>query len=236
MNILQLLKSLLKNPLICQFKTLWKKLTADWSIHLEKPVLVTELAQSREAASIPSFSFFFLLTCASIIATFGLLANSNAVIIGAMIVAPLMNPILSMAFALVTDNWDLCKRSITTIFLGVLCTIFISFLISAGLPINIVGSELVANRIASELHQIRKENREISKQTQIRHIDVRLEGTTAYVSILVNAPQGLITDEYLLESAEKRLFESVSKMGVKSMNAVIRITPVEINEYKFIAN
>ncbi len=95
---------------------------------------------------------------------------------------------------------------------------------------------LVANRISYELRQIRKENPEINKQTQIRHIDVRLEGTTAYVSILINAPQGLITDEYLLESAEKRLFQSVSKMGVKSMNAVIRITPVEINEYKFIAN
>ena len=85
-----------------------------------------------------------------------------------------------------------------------------------------------------ELRQIRKENPEISKQTQIRHIDVRLEGTTAYVSILGNAPQGLITDEYL-ESAEKRLFESVSNLGVTSMHAVIRITPVEIKEYKFIA-
>lgn len=369
MNILQLLKSLLKNPLIRQFSTLWKKLTADWRIHLEKPVPVAELAQSREAASIPSFGFFFLLTCASVIATFGLLANSTAVIIGAMIVAPLMNPILSMAFGIITANWVLCKRSIVTVFLGFLWTIFISFLISAGLPIDVVGSEVVArtspnlidlgiaiaagaagsfsltrhsiassiagvaiavalvpplcvtgiglgigdeiggqigtvvvsnldvsagsfllfivnlagitvtaclvflsqsygnlnkafqtiviwlliigllcgpltgsmkefllaNRIALELRKIRKENPEIAQKTQIRHIDVMLEGTTAYISILGNAPQGLITDEYL-ESAEKRLFEPVSKMGVKSMNAVIRITPVEIREYKFIAN
>lgn len=74
----------------------------------------------------------------------GLLANSTAVIIGAMIVAPLMNPILSMAFAIVTANWKLYKRSMVTVFLGVVAAILVSYWISFLLPISVVGSEVVA--------------------------------------------------------------------------------------------
>ncbi len=365
----QFLRLLLQNPLVRSFRTLWKKITAGWKVHLEKPVPEEELADSREAASIPSFSFFFLLSAASVIATLGLIGNSTAVIIGAMIVAPLMNPILSMAFAIVTANWILYKRSLVTVALGAICTIFISFLISYGLPIDVVGSEVVArtspnlldlgiaiaagaagsfsltrksiassiagvaiavalvpplcvtgmglgiggelsaqigsavitnfdvsagsfllfivnlagitftaclvflsqsygnlykafqtiviwllilavlcgpltgsmkefivtNRIALEIRGIREEKGNISQLTQISHIDVRLEGSTAYVSILGSAPQGVVTDEYL-EKNEKRIFDTISKMGVKSMNIKIRIYPVEIKEYKNIVD
>ena len=51
-------------------------------------------------------------------------------IIGAMIIAPLMNPILSMSFAIVTGNWTLYKRSWMTVLLGVFFTIFVSYLIT----------------------------------------------------------------------------------------------------------
>ncbi len=50
------------------------------------------------------------------------------VIIGAMIVAPLMNPILSMSFGIVTANWKLYKRSIATVFLGAFSVILVSYL------------------------------------------------------------------------------------------------------------
>ncbi len=99
------LKSRLQIPLLRKLWVFWKALTASWRIYLEKPLPVEELSYSREAASIPSFGFFFLLISATVIATLGLLGNSTAVIIGAMIVAPLMNPILSMSFAIVTGNW-----------------------------------------------------------------------------------------------------------------------------------
>ncbi len=122
----QLLQSLLKIPLFRQLWIFWKALTASWRIYLEKPVPEVEIAHNREVASIPSFGFFLLLICATLLATLGLLANSPAVIIGAMIVAPLMNPILSMAFAIVTANWKLYKRSMVTVFLGVIAVILVS--------------------------------------------------------------------------------------------------------------
>jgi uncharacterized membrane protein len=109
------LKPIFNNSFFRQLLALWKAVTSSWRVYLEKPVPLEELKQSREAASIPSFGFFFLLISATVIATFGLMSNSTAVIIGAMIVAPLMNPILSMAFGIVTGNWSLYKRSLVTV-------------------------------------------------------------------------------------------------------------------------
>ena len=47
-------------------------------------------------------NFSILLILATTIATFGLISNSAATIIGAMIIAPLMIPIIGIAYALVT--------------------------------------------------------------------------------------------------------------------------------------
>jgi len=60
-------------------------------------------------SSLPSFGFFVLLIAATIIATLGLLADSTAVVIGARIAAPLMNPILSGAFGVSTGQGVLIR-------------------------------------------------------------------------------------------------------------------------------
>ncbi len=143
-QILRLIKSILKKPPFRQFFVLWRAITASWHIYLEKPVPTEELKHAREAASLPSFGFFFLLITATVIATNGLLVNSSAVIIGAMIIAPLMNPILSMAFGIVTGDRLLYQRSIVTVALGALTAIFVSYLINLFLPIELVGSEIIA--------------------------------------------------------------------------------------------
>ena len=75
---------------------------------------------------------------ASVIATLGLYANSTAVIIGAMIVAPLMNPILSISFAIVTANWKLYKKSMITVLLGTSSVILVSYFIGTLFSINSV--------------------------------------------------------------------------------------------------
>ena len=138
------LKSLLKLFRLHKIWLFWKQLIASWHIYLEQPIPVQELTHSREAASIPSFGFFLLMISSTVIATLGLLENSTGVIIGAMIIAPLMNPILSMSFSIVTGNWKLYKRSLITVFLGVSSAILVSYFISVLLPINIVGSEIVS--------------------------------------------------------------------------------------------
>ena len=52
----------------------------------------------------PRGSFFFLVAVSTLIAGFGLIMSSTAVVIGAMLVAPLMTPILGLALALIRGD------------------------------------------------------------------------------------------------------------------------------------
>ena len=52
---------------------------------LESPVASEELEQVLKVGSLPSFQYYFMLGLSAVIATLGLIANSSATIIGAMI-------------------------------------------------------------------------------------------------------------------------------------------------------
>ena len=91
----------------------------------------------------PTFAgFFILLISSAVIDTLGLISNSTAVVIGAMIVAPLMDPILSLAFGLAVSDGTLIRRSAVTISFGVMAVIGTASLISWGLGISHVQSEI----------------------------------------------------------------------------------------------
>ncbi|MGK7894313.1 MAG: DUF389 domain-containing protein [Xenococcus sp. (in: cyanobacteria)] len=126
------------------FSNLWQKLTADWSILLEEPVPNVELNDTFERASIPSFGFYFMLSLSTIIATFGLLLNSTATIIGAMIIAPLMNPIITLSYSLVASKRKLLKRSFITLLSGIVLTIIIAFISANVMGVRVVRSEIIA--------------------------------------------------------------------------------------------
>ena len=71
-------------------------------------------------------NYLVLIIGSCAIATFGLLSNSAAVIIGAMIVAPLMLPIRGLAFAALAGDVSCFRRSVTAIVTGTL--VAVSFL------------------------------------------------------------------------------------------------------------
>jgi uncharacterized hydrophobic protein (TIGR00271 family) len=126
-------------------------LFGDWRHLIEDPVLLGDVKQVVEKGSIPSFGFFFMLAASGVIATFGLLSNSAAVIIGAMIVAPLMNPIVSLAFGGVDGNRVLIFRSLLTIVIGTIVIVTMAFLVSELIGWKLAGSELIARMSPSLL-------------------------------------------------------------------------------------
>jgi uncharacterized hydrophobic protein (TIGR00271 family) len=91
------------------------------------------------------------------IATFGLLTDSAAVIIGAMLVAPLMSPILSLSMASISGLSRLFKRSVIAIFEGAGIAILLSALIafvSYRLPLGInanIPNEVLARTSPSPM-------------------------------------------------------------------------------------
>ncbi|NJL38412.1 MAG: DUF389 domain-containing protein [Leptolyngbyaceae cyanobacterium SM1_4_3] len=76
------------------------------------------------------------------IATLGLLANSSATIIGAMIVAPLMGPIIGMAFAVAMGNRRLLKRATFSMVTGVLLNVATATLITSIVGLDALTTEV----------------------------------------------------------------------------------------------
>lgn len=76
----------------------------------------------------PKISFYILVILSTVIAAYGLIANSVAVVIGAMIVAPLMTPIIGIALSLVSGDRQLFKQAMMAEVVGVLCSIALGFM------------------------------------------------------------------------------------------------------------
>jgi uncharacterized hydrophobic protein (TIGR00271 family) len=79
--------------------------------------------------SAASTRFWTLLVLAAIIASAGVVADSTATVIGAMIVAPLMTPILGTALAVVLADRQHLLRSVLLVLLGGLAVIAVGYLL-----------------------------------------------------------------------------------------------------------
>ncbi len=85
-----------------------------------------------------------ILVFAILIASLGLNTNSTAVIIGAMLISPLMGPIIGLGLGIGVEDFDLVKRSLRNLLMAALFSVLAStvyFLIS---PVSEGHSELLA--------------------------------------------------------------------------------------------
>ena len=123
---------------------IWKSVLAGWVPYVEETVASEELTPAMTRDSLPSFGFFFMLGLAAAIATFGLIANSAPSIIGAMIIAPLMSPILSLSYGLVIFDRRMITFSIVTVVSGTILVVAIAYLGSVFFGLRIAGSEILS--------------------------------------------------------------------------------------------
>lgn len=100
-----------------------------------------------------SFDFASLMALATAIAALGLLADSGAVVIGAMLVAPLMTPLLGGGLAVVQGNWPLWKNCQKAVGLGFLLALTVALVFGASARLMGLGltDELVARGAPSIL-------------------------------------------------------------------------------------
>ena len=122
----------------------WQDLRTGWGSDPDETVAAEEVSQAMARASIPSFGFFFMLGIAAGIATFGLIVNSAPTIIGAMIIAPLMSPILSLSYGLVVFDRRLIVRSIFTVTAGTVVVVAIAYTMSVLFGLRLTGSEILS--------------------------------------------------------------------------------------------
>ncbi|QPC81260.1 TIGR00341 family protein [Phototrophicus methaneseepsis] len=100
---------------------------------------------------LPDLDYIVLLSVAAVIATLGLLMSSSAVIIGAMLVAPLMQPIISLAVGLCTARINLMRQALVTIVLSALGVLAIGFTSGVLLSATVVTKEMLGRAYPSPL-------------------------------------------------------------------------------------
>lgn len=99
--------------------------------------------QSQEMAA-PSLDYFVLLLVSAMLASLGLLLNSAAVIIGAMLVAPLMQPLMAFSAGLATAQLPLTRRASLTLVQGVLFALLVAVLAGRLIPPETPTTEMLA--------------------------------------------------------------------------------------------
>ncbi len=103
----------------------------------------------RNEGSINSV-FVILLILATVIAALGLFIDSSSVIIGAMLLAPLMQPIVSLSMGVLRQDEDLFKNASKTVLIGVMITLSTAMLVAYLTPIRELSSEM-ASRLSPTL-------------------------------------------------------------------------------------
>jgi uncharacterized hydrophobic protein (TIGR00271 family) len=95
----------------------------------------------KESAKISSI-FIALTILSTLLATVGIFQDSTPTVIGAMILAPLMAPIISLSMGIVRSNKLITQSSIITLALGVMSALFFSFALTFFMPLDIMTSQM----------------------------------------------------------------------------------------------
>ncbi|WP_446653779.1 DUF389 domain-containing protein [Blastomonas sp.] len=95
-----------------------------------------------EASLTPRYAFMILMSAG--IAVLGLLLSSPAVVIGAMLISPLMGPIIGLGFGMATVDGNEIRRTAMTLAAGIVMAVLFTALIVALSPIKDVTSEIAA--------------------------------------------------------------------------------------------
>ncbi len=86
----------------------------------------------------------WILICSIFIASIGLNANSTAVVIGAMLISPLMGPILGVGMSIAINDIDTLRRSLKNFVIMVVYSILTAYLFFKFFPLSDESSELLA--------------------------------------------------------------------------------------------
>jgi uncharacterized hydrophobic protein (TIGR00271 family) len=118
----------------------------------DKASLIRKLVENGTA----DFDYFYLIGLSTLMATLGLLLDSGSIVIGSMLIAPLMYPILGVSLGLVmmSDNTLLLQRALSTLVkslgVGLGLSIVAAFLFGDAEMYH--SAEVMARTVPSHLH------------------------------------------------------------------------------------
>jgi len=119
----------------------------------DKAALVRKLVESGTA----DFDYFYLIGLSTLMATFGLMLDSSSIVIGSMLIAPLMYPILGVALGLVMmgEKISVLQRATKTLTKSLLSGVVLATAAAfffGGDPESFQTTEVMARTVPSILH------------------------------------------------------------------------------------
>ncbi len=103
-----------------------------------------ELYQDVEAGARLTRDFLLLTVLSTVVVVFGLNADNIAAVIGAMVIAPLLGPILAFSFGSALGDLDLMARAAKTALAGLFLGLALSFGVGLVFGVNLESAELVS--------------------------------------------------------------------------------------------
>ncbi|MCK5416421.1 DUF389 domain-containing protein [Candidatus Parcubacteria bacterium] len=100
-------------------------------------------------SSTPDLDFYFLVILSTLIVALGLVANNLILVIGGMLVAPLLSPILALALGVVIINIKVIMRSIKILLMAILTSSVISYLVGIFIEFDINHIDLISVMVPS---------------------------------------------------------------------------------------
>ena len=113
-----------------------------WNIDTGDVLPALQLQKERSKNSRLSADYLFRCIASALVATLGLIGNSTAVVIAAMIIAPLMDPLLGLAVAISNGNARAAWRSFISFVTGSAFVFISAYLLSTFVHVNAMGSEI----------------------------------------------------------------------------------------------
>ena len=103
-----------------------------------------ELYNQVEKGARLDLNFLILVFLSTVVAAIGLLENNVAVVVGAMVIAPLLGPNIALAFAATLGDRDLLQESLKTNLVGVSLALIVSFIIGWFWQVDVPGPEILS--------------------------------------------------------------------------------------------
>lgn len=136
-------------------KRLWDERLERWNDKLmvgfdkmavlrQDPEVKTEISQSIVSSMAAGRLYWLQLVLSALIASLGLLQNSVAVVIGAMLIAPLLTPLQALSFAITEGKPGLFAKSLKLLIFSTLVAVLVSVGVVYSVPLNNETSEILA--------------------------------------------------------------------------------------------
>lgn len=134
-----------------------------WSVEASLPKPAEEEKKKKDSATTArellyeevekgarlDLDFFLLVVLSTIVATIGLIENNIAVVIGAMVIAPLLGPNLSLSFGTALGDVALMRKSAQTLSVGILLAVALSAVFGLLWPSSPTSYELMSRTDAT---------------------------------------------------------------------------------------